>query len=393
MKKLTIVFALLLFAQAAAAAAVRDHYIVVLDDTADAPRARAAAQSHGAAIGNVFSRALHGFTINATAGVAQRIAKLPGVRYVEPVVEVTPSATQLNPANWGLDRIDQVNQPLDHAYNYNTTGAGVNVYVIDTGINFAHTEFANQTPRGVDIQDILWNPNDHRYDPDPETWSQDCWATGSTYGQMTPVGHGTHVASIVAGQQYGVAKNATLYSVKVANCTWNSIVTDAIIGGFEWVLQTHTKPAVENLALNATNGDESQALRDAIRNVLNAGVSVVWSAGNFEGITGAGQGATIVVGAATMSDSRLTGTAYGANVYAPGYDITTASATNNTGTFQFNNTSAAAPFVTGAVARYLQSNPAATPGQTFNFIYNSATPNKVGNVPYGFDKRLLYIAP
>lgn len=388
--RIVFLVALTLFTHAVLAETSRKRYVVVLEKTADAAVARASARGLGAGIGNELSLALRGFTMNATADVAQRIGRLPGVRYVDEVVELTPSATQLNPANWGLDRIDQRDLPLDHAYGYNTTGAGVNVYVVDTGVHFAHAEFANQTPRGVDIQDMLWNPNDHRYQPDPQTWSEDCWATRIN-NQWTVVGHGTHVASIAAGQQYGVAKGATLHSVKVANCTWNTVLSDAVIVAFDWILQTHTKPAVVNLSIN---GDTvSQSLRDAIDGVLSAGVPVVWSAGNTESITNAGQGSAIVVGAAGNTDRRVTGTAWGADVYAPGWDITTASATSTTGTFQFGYTSAAAPFVAGAVARYLQSNPAATPGQVRNTIVWSSTVGKVGNVPYGFDKRLFYFAP
>jgi subtilisin family serine protease len=42
---------------------------------------------------------------------------------------------------WGLDRIDQPYLSPDKRYHYNSTGKGVNVYVVDSGVNFHHAEF------------------------------------------------------------------------------------------------------------------------------------------------------------------------------------------------------------------------------------------------------------
>jgi hypothetical protein len=72
---------------------------------------------------------------------------------------------------WGLDRVDQKNLPLDGTFQSTYTGAGVDVYIIDTGVLASHQEFGN---RVTQLQDF--------------TADQD----GIDYN-----GHGTHVAGNV----------------------------------------------------------------------------------------------------------------------------------------------------------------------------------------------------
>src|SRR5262245_48683530 len=52
--------------------------------------------------------------------------------------------TQFAPQDWALDRIDQRNGPLNNAYSYTTTGAGVHIYLVDSGIRLDHAEFAGR---------------------------------------------------------------------------------------------------------------------------------------------------------------------------------------------------------------------------------------------------------
>src|SRR5438034_11325926 len=92
---------------------------------------------------------------------------------------------------WGLDRIDQQTEPLSRTYTYTSDGAGVNVYIIDTGIWTLTADFEGRA--------------DNVYDAFGLT-GEDCH------------GHGTHVAGIVGGATYGVAKGVSLHAVRVLDC-------------------------------------------------------------------------------------------------------------------------------------------------------------------------------
>ena len=87
-------------------------------------------------------------------------------------------------------------------------------------------------------------------------------------------GHGTHVAGIVGGTTYGVAKNVRLVAVKVLNDS-GSGPWSGVIAGIDWVVAHRNGPAVINMSLG---GGKVIAVNDAVENAIKARVTVVVAA-------------------------------------------------------------------------------------------------------------------
>ena len=364
---------------------VKDHYIVVLrNDTSERDvksLARDFALRSSGTTQHIYTHAIKGFSMQMTEAAATALSHDPQVAYVEEDAEVELATTQSNPPSWGLDRIDQHDLPLSTTYNYSNaqTGAGVNVYVIDSGIKTLHTEFKKPTGGWRVVNDVDF-VNDGQI-------GNDC------------NGHGTFIAGVIGGNTVGVAKGATLHNVRVAGCANNSATASTVLAGVDWVYNHRILPAVANMSF-VTNVNYS--LEDAVRALIASSVTCVVAAGNngvdAKDTTPARISEAITVGSVDLNDGRTIDSNFGpfVDLFAPGTGILSASHLDRNGngilddTIVNGGTSVSAAHVAGVVARLLQEQPALTPAAVQGAIKNCGSPDKVIDPGPGSPNVLLY---
>ena len=354
---------------------IKNQYIVILNKDVGSSNefAQGIAKQHGGKVLQTYDTVLKGFAIYlpnvADPAFVEAMKKNPKVVSVEnDTIMKIDATTQSNP-DWGLDRIDQRNLPLDSAYSYLQTGSGTTAYIVDTGILSTHQQFSGRVLSGYT-------------------------AISDGNGTSDCHGHGTHVAGTVGGSTYGVAKNVSLVPIRILGCD-GSGASSNVIAGLDWILKNGKKPAVVNMSLG---GDANTSLDSAVENLFNNGYVIVVAAGNSNtdacSTSPARVSKAITVAATDSTDARASYSNYGScvDIFAPGSQINSSWIGSNTATKVLNGTSMATPHVVGVVAEMLQSTPTATPQTISNNLLNQASNNVVKN-PSGSPNRLLYKSP
>ena len=315
-----------------------------------------------------FTSIFQGALVNGPLSKMQALANNPNVLVVEDDLDITVAAIQSS-APWGLDRVDQQLLPLTRTFDdADITGVNSYSYVVDTGIEAAHQDFEGRVSPGFTA--VL----DGR-------GSADC------------NGHGTHVAGIIGGRSFGVAKRTTLIPVRVLDCTGSGTYS-TVISGLDWIAANHRSgdAAVVNLSLG---GPASSTLDGAVKNLIAKGISVVAAAGNSSAdacnYSPARVPDAITVGATTDSDARASYSNIGSclDIFAPGSAITSTWLGSNA-INTISGTSMAAPHVAGLVARFLSVNSGLTPQQVANSIKKSATLGVLTNIGAGSPNSLAF---
>ncbi len=342
-----------------------DRYIVVLKPTS-APEARAfASPQYVAAFAAKFKGVsnvqplVQAFAAKIDAQALQKLLADPAVQYVE-----QEGKRKLVALSWGLDRVDQRALPLDKVFNPDGDGAGIDVYVSDTGV----------TP----IKDL-----EGRVSPD-------CFSTIVFRGCEDGHGHGTHVAGTAAGTTWGVAKKATVHSVRFLDEQGSGTDSDAI-RTLDWIA-ARPGPGVVNASWG---GDPAPAIDAAVCRVIASGKVFVAAAGNESadayGSTPARVVQVVTVGASDSSDSQAYFSNFGPglDLYAPGVDIE--SDTPAGGTAVYSGTSMATPHVVGAAALLLAKYPGEMPAQIRDRLVAAATKDALKGLGAGSPNLLVFV--
>jgi subtilisin family serine protease len=277
---------------------------------------------------------------------------------------VAADGVQPDPPSWGLDRIDQ-RAGLDHAYHYASDASGVTIYVIDSGVDAKHPDFEGRVAPG---RDFLNGGSD----------------TADTNG------HGTRLAGIAAGKDYGVAKGAQIVPVRVLDKDGGG-ATDQIIAGLDWVAQNAQQPAVAVLGIGGVPNDRLDAAVKRLAAVVPIAVPAGSETADASGFSPGRVPEALTVGATDAQDHPDKASNFGQDIdlYAPGVEVPGPIA-GGTGAGPESGTSMAAAFAAGVAALYRAQHPEAGPEQVDQALVQAATTDALQGVPDGTANRLLY---
>jgi hypothetical protein len=354
---------------------IEGEYIVVLRANAT----KADRDSHIALLGDAhvmhtYDHVFPGYAVRTTEHVMERLSEHPDVLYVEQnqvarALQTCTTGTPNPPTGlWGLSRVSYTNivnppQPV----RYVPSPAAAHVYIMDTGINYGHVDFTGRASFVFD-------------------------ATGE--GQGDGNGHGTHCAGTAAGNLYGIAKQATIFDIKVLNRQGSGTFAGVIAG-----IDHTTGRSGNRVGSLSLGGGFSQAVNDAVNRLADhpqAVVSIASGNSNANACNSSPASAArgITVNALANTDARAAFSNWGTctHIFAPGQNVLSSWIGSTTATNTISGTSMACPHVTGIVADAWARRPGAS-GQEIRtrVLTTLALENRVTNPGTGSPNRLAQV--
>ncbi|WP_250033356.1 S8 family serine peptidase [Paractinoplanes maris] len=286
---------------------------------------------------------------NAAEALVAEGQQAPGAVSVELDAPVTVAQVDpYLPAQWDLARVR-----VDGAWP-RSTGAGVTVAVVDSGVDATHPDLTGQVLPGADFITRTEGPS------------------------VDPHGHGTHVAGTIAALTgngegvAGMAPQARILPVRVLGPDGSGYMSD-VANGIAYAAD-HGADVI-NMSISSTW--QVSAVSNAVAYARSKGVVVVAAAGNARAqgspVSYPAADAGVVAVAATTSNDDVAGYSNRGgyvDVAAPGSDILSTFPGNRY--VRMNGTSMAAPHVAAVAALLKGADRALTPDQVEQALTTSA---------------------
>ena len=327
--------------------------IIMFEDKPD----RGLVNAHGGSVVHEYS-IIPAIAARLPANALENMKRAKGVKYVEEdsIVYITKKPAPIDPIQppqvtlWNM-----LNIKVPDAWTI-SNGSGVNVSVLDTGIDNDHPDLMENIAGGVGFANINLAKFNTEWDDDN--------------------GHGTHVAGIIAALDneigvVGAAPDVSLYAVKVLNRGGRGFTSD-IIAGIEWSVEND----MDIVSMSLGGGGYSQPFQDVINEANDNGVLIIAAAGNG-GVTtetyypAAYDNVTAVAATDINNDvAWFSNSGSYVDIAAPGVDIRS---TWNNGLYNtISGTSMSCPHVTGVAALVLAQNMSMTPSDVEDILILTA---------------------